>query len=124
MKESAMSVPMSKRVSASRPRAQSALSLLATALLATACVAQLGAQNAPASVSVDANANRHSINPNIYGFSFATTSDLATLNAPLNRFGGNSSSMYNWQLNALNTGNDWYFETYLQGSSTTPGEFT
>jgi len=115
---------MSTRVSASRLRAQSAFSLLATALLATVCVAQLGAQNAPASVSVDANANRHPINPNIYGFSFATTSDLATLNAPLNRFGGNSSSMYNWQVNALNTGNDWYFETYLQDNSTTPGEFT
>ena len=26
------------------------------------------AQNPPASVSVDANANRHAISPNIYGF--------------------------------------------------------
>ena len=37
------------------------------------CAAQILAQNAPASVSVDANADRHPISPNIYGFAFGAT---------------------------------------------------
>ena len=75
------------------------------------------AQNPAASVSVDANANHRAINPNIYGVSYGDTYDIGTLNAPLNRSGGNSTSMYNWQANAHNTGSDWYFETYLDGAA-------
>jgi len=50
------------------------------------------AQNAPASVSVDANAARHPISPNIYGFAFAAAGDLAATNFTLNRSGGNGTS--------------------------------
>ena len=35
------------------------------------------AQNAAATVAVDAGANRRPINPHIYGLAFASTSDLA-----------------------------------------------
>lgn len=78
------------------------------------------AQNPAASVSVDANANRHPISPNIYGLAFASKSDLAATNFTMNRSGGNSTSRYNWQLNASNHANDWYFESILD-TPMTPG---
>jgi hypothetical protein len=53
------------------------------------------AQNALTSVIVDANANRHAINPNIYGIAYGDAHDISTLNVPLNRWGGNSTSRYN-----------------------------
>jgi uncharacterized membrane protein len=114
--------PTSPRVSTNRLRAWPGLRFLATALLAAACAGQLAAQNPAASVSVDAAANHHAINPNVYGVCFAGTADLAALNAPLNRDGGNNMSDYNWQIDALNLDNDWYFESFLQDSPITPGK--
>ena len=71
----------------------------------------LSAQNAAVTITVDANASRRAINPNIYGVAHATTAQLNDLNSPLNRNGGNNTTRYNWQLNADNRGNDWYFES-------------
>ena len=79
------------------------------------------AQNPTVTVNVDANANRHPINPNIYGVAHATTAQLNDLNSPLNRNGGNNTTRYNWQLNADNRGNDWYYES-IGDSSATAGE--
>ena len=42
---------------------------------------------------------------------------LQDLNVPLNRYGGNSATAYNWQQNADNRGNDWYFESIGDTSS-------
>ncbi|HWA04339.1 MAG TPA: glycoside hydrolase family 44 protein [Rhizomicrobium sp.] len=70
------------------------------------------AQNSPVTIGIDTTANRHPISPNIYGVAFASKSDLAALNAPLNRSGGNAETAYNWKLNATNLGQDWYFESY------------
>ena len=82
----------------------------------------MSAQNAATSVSVDAGANHRAINPNIYGVCFAGTADVAALNAPLNRMGGNNMSDYNWQIDALNLDFDWYFESFLQNDPMTPGK--
>jgi Glycoside hydrolase family 44 len=76
------------------------------------------AQNPPATVNVDAAANRRPINPNVYGVAHATTAQLNDLNSPLNRNGGNNTTRYNWQLNADNRGNDWYYQSIADGSST------
>ena len=76
------------------------------------------AQNPATTVNVDANANRHAINPNIYGIAYGDAHDMTTLNAPLNRWGGNSTSRYNWQIDAHSAASDWYFETYSDGSGT------
>ena len=81
---------------------------------------QAFAQNPATYVAVDAHANRHAINPDIYGLAFAATSDLVALNAPLNRSGGNAETSYNWQLNSDNRGADWYFES-IADSVSTPG---
>jgi Glycoside hydrolase family 44 len=79
------------------------------------------AQNPTASVIVDANANRRAINPNVYGLAYATTAQLTDLNVPLNRYGGNNSSRYNWQVNGDNRDADWYFES-IGDSSSVAGE--
>src|SRR5436853_310414 len=101
-----------------------ALPLVAAALAAGAAVlpasAALGA-NPPVTVSVDATAGVHPISPLIYGTASATQAELADLNAPVNRYGGNNTSRYNWQLNADNRGSDWYFES-IGDSSATAGE--
>jgi hypothetical protein len=68
----------------------------------------VSAQNAPVTITVDANLNRRPINPNIYGVAHATTAQLSALNSPLNRNGGNNTTRYNWQLNADNRANDWF----------------
>jgi hypothetical protein len=79
------------------------------------------AQNAAVSINVDVNANRHAINANIYGVAHATTAQLNDLNSPLNRNGGNNTTRYNWQLNADNRANDWYYES-IADSSAVAGE--
>ncbi|HEX8702342.1 MAG TPA: glycoside hydrolase family 44 protein [Myxococcaceae bacterium] len=61
------------------------------------------------------------ISPEIYGVSFATAAQLADLNIPLNRSGGNHTSRYNWQLNASNRGADWYFQSVPEGDGTPGG---
>src|SRR5689334_19261169 len=88
------------------------ISLLA-ALLSGAALAQ----NPTASLTVDANANRHAIDPRIYGVAYGTTAQLSDLNVPLNRYGGNNSSRYNWQVNADNRDQDWYFESIGDASA-------
>ena len=62
-------------------------------------------------ILVDAQTKRHAISPNIYGTAFATTAQLAELNCPLNRSGGNTMTRHNWKINASNHAADWYFES-------------
>ena len=79
------------------------------------------AQNQSVTVTIDASANRHGINPNVYGVAYGDATTLPDLNCPINRYGGNNSSRYNWQLNADNRGQDWYFES-IGDPSATAGE--
>lgn len=90
-------------------------------LIAFGLAAAVYGQNSPVTITVDAVANRHPIDPNIYGVAFASATDLAALNCPLNREGGNAETRYNWQSNASNRAADWYFES-IGESSSTPGE--
>lgn len=61
-------------------------------------------------LSVDAAADQHTISPDIYGINLASEAVANTVRLPLRRWGGNSTSRYNWQLDVHNTGSDWYFE--------------
>jgi hypothetical protein len=88
-------------------------------LIAIFFVATAIAQNSATTVSVDVSANRHPINPNVYGINWGEAPDAA-LNVTISRHGGNANSRYNWQLDAHSSGSDWYFETYSDGN-TTPG---
>lgn len=80
-----------------------------------------GAAQTSVTVDVDALRNRRPISPLVYGVAFASPAQLADLNVPLNRWGGNTTSRYNWQLNADNRGSDWYFQS-IASSSAVPGE--
>ncbi len=77
--------------------------------------------NAPVTITVNAQLNRHPISPQIYGTAFATSNQLQDLNFTMNRSGGNAETSYNWQLNAHNHAADWYFESIDDGNAT-PGE--
>jgi hypothetical protein len=61
-------------------------------------------------LSVDAASDQHTISPYIYGMNFASEELAADLDLPVRRWGGNSTSRYNWQNDTTNTGSDWYFE--------------
>ena len=74
--------------------------------------------NTLAAITVDGQLNRHPISPLIYGVAFASSNQIADLNSPLNRSGGNAESRYNWQLNAHNRAADYYFESLDDGSAT------
>jgi len=77
----------------------------------SAAVNILIVSNAPVTITVNAQLNRHPISPLIYGTAFASATDLADLSFTVNRSGGNSETRYNWQLDAHNHGADWYFES-------------
>jgi hypothetical protein len=96
------------------------LSRLSIAFGAVMISTSVFATNPAVTVTIDATANRHAINPSIYGVAFASKAQLAALNAPLNRSGGNAETAYNWKQNATNLGQDWYYESY-PGDSATPG---
>jgi hypothetical protein len=61
-------------------------------------------------LSVNAAAGRHAISPLIYGMNFPTEALAAELHLPLQRWGGNSTTRYNWQNDTSNHASDWYFE--------------
>jgi hypothetical protein len=96
------------------------LLLLAIVLLAIAGVPvqDAGAATGP-SLSIDAGANQHPISPLIYGLNFADANLAQELQLPIDRWGGNSTTRYNWQIDAHNTGSDYYFENIPDGDSTT-----
>src|SRR5712691_2786222 len=75
------------------------------------------AQNPAVTINVDAGANVHPISPLIYGVAYGDATTLPDLNCPVNRYGGNNTSRYNWQLNADNRGADWYFESIGDASA-------
>jgi len=90
-------------------------------LLALGVSVALHAQNTPVTINVDASLARHPIDPRIYGIAFGSTGDVNDLNAPLNRYGGNAATRYNWQINASNRSEDYFFESIGEPSSV-PGE--
>ena len=62
------------------------------------------------SLSVDAAADRRPISPYIYGMNFADETLAAELDLPVNRWGGNATTRYNWQNDTSNRASDWFFE--------------
>lgn len=77
------------------------------------------AQSGPA-LSIDVNAGRHAISPDVYGINFywsvGTSVDptlaaaAPTIRPTLRRWGGNNTSTYNWQLDVDNLDSDWFYE--------------
>jgi hypothetical protein len=62
-------------------------------------------------ITIDAAANRHPIDARVYGVAFADAASMADLRSPVNRWGGNATTRYNWQANGSNRAADFYFES-------------
>lgn len=75
----------------------------------------LSAKVKKVTLRVDAAAGVHPISPLIYGVNFASRVDGldAAFAVPLDRWGGNSTSRYNYLNDTTNTGQDWYFENIV-----------
>jgi hypothetical protein len=66
----------------------------------------------PIAVSVDFNAATHPISPLIFGVSFGDAARNAAIGYPLVRWGGNSTTRYNWRGPAHNAAADYFFLGY------------
>jgi len=60
---------------------------------------------------INAGVNRHAISEDIYGMNFADEGLAAELRLPVNRWGGNRTTRYNWQNDTANHDRDWYYES-------------
>ncbi len=59
---------------------------------------------------VDANDSGHPISPYIYGMNFVDEDMAKDLRLPVNRWGGNATTRYNWKIDVSNRAADWFFE--------------
>ena len=78
---------------------------------ATVTLSQPPASTGPALI-VDAGTVTHTINPFIYGMNAYTLNSAAAKAASLSidRWGGDATSRYNYQLDVTSSASDWYFE--------------
>lgn len=81
----------------------------AASLLLAASPMALRAQTPGPALTVDASADRHPISPNIYGMAYPDAALAKEIRLPLDRWGGDSTTRYNWQVDSTNAGDDWYF---------------
>ncbi len=71
-------------------------------------------------LSVDVSAGRHTISPYIYGLNFPDEALAKELALPVQRWGGNSTTRYNWQNDTSNRARDWYYEN-IPNDNSNPG---
>ncbi len=94
--------------------AAGAVGMLVVLALATSRPGASAAAATGPMLSVDAAAGQQPISPLVYGMNFASdqasTSEASAVGLPIDRWGGNTTDTYNWQLDSSNLGNDWYFE--------------
>ena len=77
--------------------------------------------SATVALTVNAAAGRHPISPFIYGMAMAPEEYVADLHLPLNRWGGNDKSRYDWvQGNAENAARDWGYRNRVAFVPTPP----
>ena len=74
-------------------------------------------------LSVNAGTENHAISPYIYGMNFADETLANDIDLPVRRWGGNSTTRYNWNINVQNTANDWYFENIPLSSAESADSF-
>jgi hypothetical protein len=62
-------------------------------------------------LTVDAAADRHPISPDIYGMNDNPFDPglAQEIGLPVSRWGGDATTRYNWQVDASNAGDDWFF---------------
>ncbi len=99
--------------------------LLCGLTLLPLCHVGARAQDGPA-LTVDVAMGRRRISPDIYGVN-AFGADAAfgafmkELRIPVNRWGGDAATRYNWQADASNAGDDWFFMAGGAQTQAVPG---
>jgi hypothetical protein len=74
---------------------------------------QASSSTTSVAVMIDALANRHPISPYVYGGAYPqNASTITDSGLTVVRWGGNSTSRYNWKLQTYNAANDYYFEDF------------
>lgn len=71
---------------------------------------QNAGQGGAIAVSIDASANVHPVSPLIFGVAFGDAARNAEIGYTVRRWGGNSVTRYNWQVDVHSTASDWYYE--------------
>ncbi|HLI77192.1 MAG TPA: glycoside hydrolase family 44 protein, partial [Acidobacteriaceae bacterium] len=71
---------------------------------------------------VDTGTPSHSISPLIYGMNaYSMSPDLqSTVHVPVDRWGGDGVTRWNWKEDILNAANDWYFENDVNANTRYP----
>jgi hypothetical protein len=101
------------------------LGVLATvATIATAAYFRSAVAQNSVSLSVDVTADRHSISPDIYGMNdYALDPTIAKeLRIPVERWGANHTSRYNWLVDSSNSGDDFFFVGGGDNKNPIPGD--
>ncbi len=71
-------------------------------------------------LAVDAGNQTHAINPFIYGmngYPGSRSAAAASISLPIDRWGGNEATSYNYLYDLDAKGSDWYFENYIDNSN-------
>jgi hypothetical protein len=73
-------------------------------------------------LAVDAGTETHAISPLIYGMNFYSLGSdaAAAVRLPLDRWGGDATSRYNYLLDISNAGADWFFESSPNSNTAYP----
>ena len=91
------------------PTKQDSRIILAFAACAALLPAPTYAQSPGPALSVNAQADRHPISPYVYGMAYPNPALAQEIRLPLNRWGGDAATRYNWQVDNTNAGDDWFF---------------
>ncbi|MCU0497016.1 MAG: glycoside hydrolase family 44 protein [Anaerolineae bacterium] len=83
-------------------------------------VPMITAQPTPPILTIDLTAPTRLISPYIYGINFASEAFANEIDLPINRWGGNSTTRYNWQTDTANHAMDWYFENIQKDNPNRP----
>lgn len=92
-----------------KPMAPTLLAALATAG-ATIAGSTVPARADADALTVDPTAGRHLISRDVYGMNFADAALATELRLPVDRWGGNATTRYNYLNDTSNRASDWYFE--------------
>lgn len=70
------------------------------------------------SITIDSDTVIGEISEDIYGLNFVDEAFARELDIPVSRWGGNSTSRYNFKIDATNRGSDWFFENHPSDANT------
>ncbi len=68
-------------------------------------------------LTIDTTTVAHTISPDIYGINFADNAFAAEIGLPVNRWGGNATTRYNWKIDVSNRASDWFFMNVPDGDN-------